>query len=176
MEYRVVRSFRRSLSIQVEKDGSILIRAPFFLSDKKIYKLVLEKSDWILKKQRQVKALEKVKISREEEEKLRSFAKEDLLPRLEYWSNKTGLSYSGAKITSAKGRFGSCNQKKKICLSLFLMLADESERDYVVLHELCHTKEMNHSSRFYELVSLYMPDYKVRQKKLKSIVIPEITD
>ena len=56
------------------------------------------------------------------------------------------------------------------------MLADKREIDYVILHELCHTKVMNHSKAFYDLVGRFMPDYKERQKKLKEIKIPKKLD
>ncbi len=177
MEYQIIRSFRKTICIQIKEDGSLLVLAPYFVSEKKIFEIIEKKSHLISKKQQRLKNMpDPVYISSEEVEELRKKAKTYLLPRVQLISEKTGLSYSGVKITSAKGRFGSCNSKGSLCFSLFLMMAEPPEIDYVILHELCHTKEMNHSPRFYSLVSEFMPDYKERQMKLKSLRLPIVLD
>lgn len=177
MDYRIIRSFRKSVSISIEKDFSVLVRAPYFVSDKRILKILKEKESWIKRKTQQLKQLPSPsKISREEADILRKKAREYILPRVKVLSEKTGLDFSGVKITSARKRFGSCNSKGNLCFSFFLMLAGPKEIDYVIIHELCHTREMNHSKKFYELVASYLPDYQIYQKKLKEIIIPEISD
>ena len=175
MEYNIKRSFRKSVAIEVDINGFVLVRAPYFVSTKQIEKLLLEKRDLIKREIQKMKSLpERKKISKEEMETLRQRAKEYIIPRVQHWSEVTGFTYNGVKITSARGRFGSCSQKGNLCFSLFLMLCDEKEIDYVILHELCHTREMNHSKNFYSLVCRFMPDYKISQKKLKSLVLPQV--
>jgi predicted metal-dependent hydrolase len=105
--------------------------------------------------------------TKQEIESLRRRAKEILPKKVEYYSKLTGLSCTGVKITSAKTRFGSCNGKNSICFSYHLMRYPEEAIDYVVLHELAHTKHHDHSWRFWLLVGLYMPDYKQRRALLK---------
>ena len=83
-----------------------------------------------------------------------------------------GLKYGRISITSAKTRFGSCNSRGNIAYSYRLMLYTEAAREYVVVHELSHLLEMNHSKSFYSIVEKYMPDYKERRKLLK--MIPEL--
>jgi len=78
------------------------------------------------------------------------------------------LKYGRITITSAKTRFGSCSSKGNISYSYKLMLYPEAAREYVVVHELAHLVEMNHSKRFYSLVERYLPDYKERRKLLKN--------
>ena len=78
------------------------------------------------------------------------------------------LSYGRITITSAKTRFGSCSSQGNISFSYRLMLYPIEAREYVVVHELAHLLEMNHSKRFYAIVERYMPDYKERRKKLKN--------
>lgn len=87
--------------------------------------------------------------------------------RVEYYSEKMGLYPASVKITSAATRFGSCSGKNSICFSYRLMLYPPEAVDYVVVHELAHIKEKNHSARFYALVERYMPDYREREKLLK---------
>ena len=89
------------------------------------------------------------------EESLRRNAKSILPPRLEGLSKRCGLSYSSVKINSSQGRWGSCSARKDINLSYFLVLLPSHLIDYVLLHELCHTREMNHSERFWKLLNQF---------------------
>ena len=83
---------------------------------------------------------------------LRHEAKRLLPERVKYWADKYGFTYSQVKITNSRTRWGSCNQEKGLCLSLNLMLLPWNLIDYVLLHELCHTMEMNHSEQFWALM------------------------
>ncbi|WP_458409479.1 YgjP family zinc-dependent metalloprotease [Bacteroides congonensis] len=87
------------------------------------------------------------------EESLRRNAKSILPPRLERLSKQCGLSYTSVKINSSQGRWGSCSGRKDINLSYYLVLLPSHLIDYVLLHELCHTREMNHSERFWALLN-----------------------
>lgn len=87
------------------------------------------------------------------EESLRRHAKAFLPGRLEALSRQTGLAYAGVKINSSKGRWGSCSARKSINLSCYLLLLPTHLIDYVLLHELCHTREMNHGTHFWALLN-----------------------
>ena len=78
-----------------------------------------------------------------------------LFPRLYRLSAKTGLTYTSLKITVSKGRWGSCSQTGSINLSCYLMTLPDHLIDYVLLHELCHTVEMNHGPQFWDLLNKY---------------------
>ena len=86
---------------------------------------------------------------------------------MEYYSDIMNLKPTGVKITKAKKRFGSCNDKNSLCFSCFLMSYPMEAVDYVVVHELAHIKHHNHGREFYDLIRSYMPDYKEREKILK---------
>ncbi|MDR1160843.1 MAG: M48 family metallopeptidase [Tannerellaceae bacterium] len=86
------------------------------------------------------------------EQALRHEAKRILPGRLFTLSKQFGFTYSSVKINNSKSRWGSCSGKGSINLSLSLMLLPDHLSDYVLLHELCHTKEMNHSERFWQLM------------------------
>ncbi|KAA6320558.1 hypothetical protein EZS27_029682 [termite gut metagenome] len=96
------------------------------------------------------------------EETVRKKAKRILPPRLRMLSQRCGLPYQEVKISSSRGRWGSCSAKKIINLSLFLLLLPQHLIDYVLLHELCHIREMNHSVRFWKLLNSFT-DEKVLQ-------------
>lgn len=80
---------------------------------------------------------------------MRKEAKRLLPDRTKQLAEKFGFTFSGVKIQSSKSRWGSCSREKSINLSLYLMLLPADLIDYVILHELCHTKEMNHGDNFW---------------------------
>lgn len=89
------------------------------------------------------------------EESLRRNAKSILPSRLASLSKQCGLPYASVKINSSQGRWGSCSARKDINLSYFLVLLPSHLIDYVLLHELCHTREMNHGERFWDLLNRF---------------------
>ena len=86
------------------------------------------------------------------EEALRRNAKIILPPRLYMLSQKHNLPYQSVKINSSCGRWGSCSARRNINLSFYLVLLPKHLIDYVLLHELSHTREMNHGERFWALL------------------------
>ena len=175
LEYNLVRSGRKTISAQILRDGSILVRAPRFCPISVIEDFLQKKEAVLLGYREKVLSMPSLPtISRQELDSLRDRARKLILPRVAELSDATGLNYNGAKITTARQRFGSCNGANHLCFSAFLALATQEEIDYVIIHELCHTLEHNHSSRFYAHVARFMPDWKDREKSLKKMTIPEI--
>lgn len=168
-DIKIVRSNRRTLALEVTRDGEVQVRAPKIMPRSVIDRFVESHREWIdrnVKKQLDRKA-NRPELTEEDILELKRKAKEILPKKVEYYSNLTGLSCNGVKITSAKTRFGSCNGKNSICFSCHLMRYPEEAIDYVVVHELAHTRHHNHSKHFWALVENFMPDYKQRQKLLK---------
>ena len=163
-DYELKRSKRKTLSLTVTKDLKVSVKAPVGCPQKTIDDFVLSQEKWInehIEKKKSRLYLEK-RVS-----ELRALAAAELPRRVEYYSEKMGLYPASVKITSAATRFGSCSGKNSICFSYRLMLYPPEAVDYVVVHELAHIKEKNHSARFYALVERYMPDYRDREKLLK---------
>ena len=168
MNYEIIRSKRRTVSLQVKLDGRIVVRAPLHTSEKAINDFVIKHADWIKKKQDLVKAVQDTEDFDENEVKaLKARLKEIIAPILEHYSEKMGVSYDKFSINSAKSRFGSCSSKKTLNFSYRLMLYPYEAIEYVCVHELAHLREMNHSKRFWAIVEAYLPDYKARKKLLK---------
>ena len=90
---------------------------------------------------------------------LRQEAERVLPEKMEYWSKQCGLDYNSLKIDTAKSRWGCCSSRKDIKLSYYLLLLPERLIDYIIVHELCHTREMNHGPRFKALLHSYFNDY-----------------
>ncbi len=168
MMYDIIYSKRRTLALSVV-DGKLIVRAPNRTSKIKIEKAIEEHSAWI---EKHIKASKKrmedhPEPTAEEEIELRRKARDILPLKTAYYAKIMGLNYGRITITGAKTRFGSCSLKGNISYSYRLMLYPEEAIDYVVVHELAHLLEMNHSQRFYAIIERVLPDYKERKKLLK---------
>ncbi|MBP3496080.1 MAG: M48 family metallopeptidase [Clostridia bacterium] len=168
MEYEIIRSKRRTLCLQIKRNGSVIVRAPFKTSERVIDDFVNKHTDWINKKLISVKSKKEYEATdKETVEKLKRQAKEIILPRVSYFSKIMGVFPERVSINSAKTRFGSCSSKKSLNFSYRLVFYPPEAIDYVCVHELAHLTEMNHSKKFWAIVEKYLPDYKERKKLLK---------
>ncbi len=170
-DYTLIRSNRRSMSLEITKSLTITVRAPMFLPLCEIERFVESRAKWIdehLEKQRQRLSAEP-KLTEDGIKKLKDLASEYLPSRTAYFAERMRLFPTGVKISSAKSRFGSCSSKNSICYSWRLMLYPEAAIDYVVVHELAHIKHKNHGKAFYALLGSVLPDYKERRKLLKML-------
>lgn len=95
-------------------------------------------------------------------------AKAYLPRRLQHLAKENGFSYNTVRYGNAKGRWGSCSRQGTISLNVALMNLPLEVIDYVLIHELCHTEQMNHSKEFWSMVENCLPDYKKHRKSLRS--------
>jgi hypothetical protein len=172
MEVTVIRSRRKTIAMQVKPDGTILVRAPRLMPQWAVRRFVESRQDWIrnqLKKQAAAqKQREEAGILTEKELKeLAGNARRDLTARCEYWAERVGVTYGRISIRHQRSRWGSCSSKGNLNFNCLLMLAPESVRDYVVVHELCHRKHMNHSPAFWREVERAVPDWRSAKAWLK---------
>ena len=169
MEYLIIRSDRKTISLSINDELLPVVRAPYFVSENQIKSFVENNDEWIINAiERKRTELEKYNLSDEELKKLIKQAKIYIPRRVEYYSRLMNLTPAGIKITKAKKRFGSCSGSNGLCFSCYLMLYSESAIDYVIVHELAHIKHHNHSRDFYKLIEEYLPDYKERIEQLKA--------
>ena len=168
-EYRLVRSNRRSLALEVTPELEVIVRAPLFVTEAQIKRFVESREEWLEKAIERVKARVEnhTPLSEPQISALKKAAKEYIPNRVLEYSEIMGLRPSGIKITSARTRFGSCSGKNSLCFSYLLMQKPIEAVDYVIVHELAHIKHKNHGKQFYALVEKYMPDYRERNRLLK---------
>lgn len=164
--YRVIRSDRRTLAIQIMPDGAVVVRCPRHISEKQIRAFVEGKADWIKKHTRPVDVVSQ-KLTREELQNLKDRTRLLIQQRLRYFAPLVGVTYGKVTIRHQRTRWGSCSGKGNLNFNCLLALTPPEVLDYVVVHELCHRKELNHSSRFWEAVGSILPDYAVSRKWLK---------
>ena len=159
-EYRVIRSARKTLSLEITEDLTVLVRAPYQMSQSRIDAFVERQQDWITAHRERC---------RQWQERLDCIARaKEILPqKVEYYGRLMGLMPTGLTITDARKRFGSCSGKNRISFAWRLMRYPEEAIDYVVVHELAHIRHKNHGEAFYQLIASVLPDYKERIKLLK---------
>lgn len=165
MEYELIRSSRKTLSIEVDRDGRVLVRAPKNCSIKQIEGFLQRKADWIAEKSdlQKRQALRKKKyqeLTDRQRDFYREKAREVLSQRTAYYAGMMGVTYGRIAIREQKTRWGSCSSTGNLNFNWKLILMPPGVLDYVVVHELAHRREMNHSDRFWDLVASYMPEYK----------------
>ena len=149
----------RRVSISVRATGAVRLSFPRGVSQKRALAFLDEKAEWIEAARERLarkRAALPPQLPPEERkarvEELRRAAKADLPGRIARLSEATGLKYEKLSIRASRTKWGSCSGRNHISLSLFLMTLPEHLRDYVIIHELCHTVHHNHSPRFHALV------------------------
>lgn len=209
---KIIKSFRKTLSMKFDNSWTLIVKAPYFTSDRTIHNFIEKNKLWIEKTRNNF--IEKTKIfdfwekffylwneyvllsdltsekmkfdwinfylSNKHKNKIREkFLEFYKMESSFYIKTKTleiasvnNLKYNVIKITSAKTRWGSCTSKKNLNFSFRLIMAPKSSIDYVIVHELAHLLEMNHSPKFWHNVSTFFDrldlwNYKDHQKWLK---------
>lgn len=166
-DYELIRSRRKTLALELTREGRLLVRAPMRLSREKIDTFVSAHEDWIVRHLEALSACPQLPQPQPEEvEAMKAAARAVLPEKVAYWSARMGLQPAGIRITAARKRYGSCSSQKNICFSCYLMRCPEAAIDLVVVHELCHLREMNHGPAFYALLEHYLPDWRERKKLL----------
>jgi len=218
IEFAVMKSKRKSLSIAIQPDGNLLVKAPFFMPDDEIVKWVKTKTGWIVRQRAKILEQQQqnppkqyvtgekflylgqeykleVRISAGRagmvgivEDKIVLFAKTDdsaevqkiltawyekqaktVIPkRVRFYAEQMGDTFGKITIKNQKKRWGSCSSARNLNFNRRLIMAPQEVMDYVIVHELCHLRQMNHSSAFWREVEMVLPDYKVHKKWLET--------
>lgn len=168
MDIKVIKSRRKTISVEVRSTGEVIVRAPMYASKNDIERFIESRREWINRHLEKIHNEEPVDcLTMEELHELADKALQVIPEKVEFYAQRIGVSYGGITIRNQKTRWGSCSSKGNLNFNCLLMLMPEEILDYVIVHELCHRKEMNHSKNFWELVEKAMPDYRIRKKWLK---------
>ena len=170
MNYTLVRTRRKTLALMVRKNGELEVRAPLHTTEEQIAAFVQAHEGCAQKHMAQALARQASSPppqSREDIAALKERAKAVLPGRAARYGAILGVQPSAIRITETRGRYGSCSSRKVIAFSCFLMLCPEEAIDYVVVHELCHLRHMDHGPAFHAMVASVLPDYRERRKLLR---------
>lgn len=164
--YRLIRSARKTISLQITQDGELLVRAPERIGRGEIDRFVESKQGWIEKhlfKQEQ----DIPKMTEEEFQTLVRRALEVIPQVVARFAPVVGVTYGGITIRNQRTRWGSCSTKGNLNFNCLLLRVPQDVLEYVVVHELCHRKEMNHSPKFWAEVERVLPNYAESKRWLK---------
>ena len=172
INYRIQFSHRRSISISISQDCTVLIKAPYGTPEKTVTDFLSEKKSWILKhieqRQKQNQICQSLgKFTSEEIREIKRKAKEIIPKRVEYFAKISGITYGKISYRFQKSRWDSCTIQGNLNFNCLLVLMPPEVLDSVVIHELCHRRHMNHSKEFYAEIQKYFPDYKKWNRWLK---------
>ena len=165
----LVRSSRKTLAVQIRTDGTVIARAPLRMPKDRILCFLSEKASWIRMQQGKMQEREKMRqqarihLDAAQEKELRERAKSVLAQRTAYFARQVGVIYGRITVRDQKTRWGSCSQTGNLNFNFRLILAPLEVLDYVVVHELCHRRQMNHSTQFWQEVAQVLPDYRKRK-------------
>ena len=168
---RIVQSKRKTISIQLKPD-EILVRAPRLMSRQEILSFVEKKSSWIekhltLMQERKQRKAQSIPFTEAEIRVMAEQAKVIIAERVKHFAPLIGVDYGRITIRNQRTCWGSCSGKGNLNFNCLLVLFPEEVLDYVVVHELCHRKHMNHSKEFYKEVENVFPNYQRSRKWLK---------
>lgn len=172
-DYRIIRTRRKTIGLEISPDLQITVRAPYHLSDVRIREFVESKQTWILKhlaiiQDRQ--AHDPIPAGVISDKELRHMTEEAriIIPeRVKYFAKIIGVTYGQITIRHQKTRWGSCSSSGNLNFNCMLMATSPELIDYVVVHELCHRKQMNHSPLFWKEVEEILPDYRNLRSRLR---------
>lgn len=162
IDYEIQRSKIKNIYIQI-RDNKVIVKAPRSVGQKEIEKIVKQKEEWIKKslEKEKDKAKKEPLYTNEQFKEIVQNNANDLI-------SLTGLIPNKITLKQIKYAWGTCSSKKNITINIELIKYSENAIRYVILHELCHLKYMNHSKNFWNLVEKYMPDYKEIKKEFRS--------
>ena len=163
MQYHIIRSQRKTLSIEI-REAELLVRAPLKTPDAVIERFVEQHRAWIekqlaLSKTRLARADAEPPLSASDLHALAERAKRVIPERVAHFAELIGVDYGRITIRKQRSKWGSCTANGNLNFNCLLMLAPPAVVDCIVVHELCHRKQMNHSAAFYREVLRVFPEY-----------------
>lgn len=173
IEYVFKRTQRsKSVKLAVYQDGRFVVSAPKWYPMYVVNRFIEEKSQWIFDK---VKDFDFDLLRRKKADEAAEYrkyvklARAVVASRLEFFNRRYGFAYNRVAIKNQKTCWGSCSGKANLNFNYKIINLPEEMRDYVIVHELCHLKELNHSRNFWKLVEQALPDYRELRRRLKNI-------
>lgn len=163
VSYSVRRSKRaKRLRLAVYCDGNFVVTLPKGINESSAEKYIIQKSQWVLNKMdffKNVSMSKTLNLTPDDYLKHKDKALQLATDRVEHFNKKYGYKYNEISIRNQKTRWGSCSKKKNLNFNYKIAFLPEELRDYIIVHELCHLREMNHSRRFWKLVEKALPEY-----------------
>lgn len=171
LEYTLKRVPRaKRVRIYIKPEGKVLVTAPKWVPQYKVREYVATQTEWIKEKLEHVAITQNFpKLSTSELQRIKKQALKSFATRLEELNADYGFVYKKVSIRNQSTRWGSCSKSGTLSFNYRLYFLSPELQDYVLVHELCHLKEMNHSTKFWGLVERVVPDYEELRRELKKL-------
>jgi hypothetical protein len=174
-EQKITYSLRQSrrakrLRLAVYCDGSVIITCPFGFSENAAESFVAQKINWLLAKIRHFQKFKYINIGRKGRKDYLVYKEKALAlvqERISYFNRLGGFTYNKINIKRQKSRWGSCSKKRNLNFNYKIIFLPKLIQDYIIVHELCHLKEFNHSKNFWNQVAQIIPEYRQSRKELR---------
>ncbi len=169
IDYTVKRSQRaRTMRLAIYPDGNVVVTAPRFFGLQAIEDFVMKHSNWVRTKVEETRGRTILRIRRADIPMLKKQALALAVSRAEHFAAYYGVSYKKISIRAQKSRWGSCSEKGNLSFNYKLTVLDPRLADYIVVHEICHLKQFDHSKAFWALVAEQFPDHQELREKLRN--------
>lgn len=171
-EYTLKKSKRaKRLRLAVYCDGSVVVTAPMGVQKSIVEKFFADKRQWVMDKINFFKRVDSKAIRTLSEDDYLNHKEEALnlvLKRMKFFNKKCRYTFNGIFIKNQKTRWGSCTKRKNLNINYKIMFLPKKQQDYIIVHEMCHLKEFNHSRKFWSLVENILPDYMDIRNELRN--------
>ncbi len=168
---QIIRSSRKSTSLEIMRTGEVVVRAPYCLADQEVKAFLETHKMWLSKKLKEQMARQPYpfpvfeNITKSEMERIKKI----ISGKVKYFAGIMGVAYGKITVRNQKTRWGSCSSKGNLNFNYRLAYLPDELLDYVVVHELAHRIHMNHSKEFWQTVAIFYPDYQLCKEKLRKI-------
>lgn len=159
------------MRLAVYPDARVMVTAPVFFSAGTVERFVTKHSAWIEKHVRHARSKNVIRMRRQDIAMLKKQAHEIAHDRCAHFARRYGLQYKKISIRAQKSRWGSCSRAGNLSFNYKIAALAPHIVDYIIVHELCHLAEMNHSKKFWTLVAHSIPNHRVLRKELRNTVI-----
>lgn len=170
LSYTLRRSTRaRALRLSVRPDGAVVVSAPHFLGLAAIERFLAKHAAWVRRKVEVMRGRSLIRIARSDIRRLKEQARRFVHERCAYYANLYDVSFHKISIRAQKSRWGSCSKNGNLSFNYRLAALPEHLREYIIVHEVCHLVELNHSKRFWALVEKSVPNHRAARKELRAV-------
>lgn len=162
----------RNLSISIRRDGSVTVSKPHFLPNYLVAPFIKKHTSWIEKKLEELKKRPPSILSKHSVPEYKAHKEEAraiVHKKLAEFNAKYKFEYGGVRIGNQRSRWGSCSAQKNLNFNYKIVFLPDDLQNYLIVHELCHLKELNHSEKFWALVGRELPNWKALRSRLKKV-------
>jgi predicted metal-dependent hydrolase len=162
----------KNITMSIRSDGFVSVTYPWWSSKEAALSFIEKQHDWIVEKRKNIKKGDPhiMTYHRDHYLKYKEIARSLVQKKIDYWNQYYQLPFNRVAIRNTRSRWGSCSSQRNLNFSYKIIFLSEQLQDYLIVHEICHLQEMNHSKKFWNLVAKTIPDYEGRREALRNIL------